>query len=44
MGVLVEQLAVVLGADQRPLLGGERDDGERTEDGFDGPALEAKFA
>jgi hypothetical protein len=34
----------VLGANQRPLIAGKRNDGERAEDGVDGAALEAELA
>jgi hypothetical protein len=44
IGVLGEEGAIVLCADERPRVAGERDDWKRAEDGVDGAALEAEFA
>lgn len=43
IGVLGEEGAIVLDADERTRVTGKRHNGERTEDGVDGAALESEL-
>lgn len=44
VGVLVDQLKVLLGADHRARVARQRDDGQRAKHGIDRPPLETKLA
>ena len=44
VGVLLDQRQVLVGADHRPRVAGQRDDGKRAEHGVDGAPLEAELA
>jgi len=42
--VVLDELEILLGPDQRARVAGKRDDGQRPEDGIDGAPLETEFA
>jgi hypothetical protein len=44
IGVLLDKLAVLLGADHRPGVAGQRNDRKHAKDGIDGAPLEAKLS
>jgi hypothetical protein len=43
IGVLLDKLAVLLGADHRPGVAGQRNDRKHAKDGIDGTPLKAKL-